>query len=145
MIGWILFSQVIISTLTILFTFLLFDKFLSPLWSSGIVLLVALSPHLIITNSYILTETLFCFLLVVFGCLFCLFAKNHRCGQVWLSAPRWEPPWSDQACNFFHSLWMEEGQALFRSHTDRFCIGFFALDRAQHGYARHSNRQTPND
>ena len=60
MIGWILFSQVIISTLTILFTFLLFDKFLSPLWSSGIVLLVALSPHLIITNSYILTETLFC-------------------------------------------------------------------------------------
>ena len=52
MINWILFSQVLISTLTILFTFLLFEKFLSPLWSLGIALLVALSPHLIVSNSW---------------------------------------------------------------------------------------------
>jgi len=81
MFSWILFSQAIISTLTILFTFLLFEKFLSPLWSSGIALLVALSPHLIVSNSYILTETLFCFLLVAFGFLFCLFAKKP---SLWL-------------------------------------------------------------
>ena len=59
MISWILFSQVIISTLTILFTFLLFKRCLPPPWSLGTALLVALSPHLIVSNSYILTETLF--------------------------------------------------------------------------------------
>ena len=81
MIGWILFSQVIISTLTILAAFLLFRGFLSSFWSLAAALLIALSPHLIITNSYILTETLFCFLLVVFGFLFCLFAKKP---SLWL-------------------------------------------------------------
>ena len=81
MINRILFSQVVISTLTILLTFLLFEKFLSPLWSLGIALLVALSPHLIVSNSYILTETLFCFLLVAFGFLFYLFAKKP---SLWL-------------------------------------------------------------
>jgi hypothetical protein len=77
MINLILFSQVIISTLTILFTFLLFEKILCPLWSLGIALLVALSPHLIVSNSYILTETLFCFLLVALGWLISLFGKRQ--------------------------------------------------------------------
>ena len=81
MIGWILFSQVIISTLTILVAFLFFKGFLSSFWSLASALLIALSPHLIVSNSYILTETLFCFLLVVFGFLFCLFAKKP---SVWL-------------------------------------------------------------
>lgn len=76
MINLILFSQVVISTLTIFVAFLLFEKVLSPLWSLGIAFLVALSPHLIVSNSYILSETLFCFLLLVFGFLFCLFAKK---------------------------------------------------------------------
>ena len=80
-ISCILFSQMTISTLTILVAFLLFEKFLSPLWSLGTALLVALSPHLIVSNSYILTETLFCFLLVAFGFLFCLFAKKP---SLWL-------------------------------------------------------------
>ncbi|MCJ7685672.1 MAG: glycosyltransferase family 39 protein, partial [Desulfobacteraceae bacterium] len=81
MINWILFSQVLISTLTILFTFLLFEKIFSPIWSLGIALLVAISPHLIVSNSYILTETFFCFLLVAFGFLFGLFAKKP---SLWL-------------------------------------------------------------
>ena len=75
-ISWILFSQMIISTLTIFVAFLLFEKFLSPLWSLGIALLVALSPHLIVSNSYILSETLFCFLLVVLGWVMSLFGKK---------------------------------------------------------------------
>ena len=82
MINWILLSQVLISTLTILFTFLLFEKVLSPLWSLGIALLAALSPHLIVSNSYILTETLFCFLLVVLGWLVGLFGKRQ---SLWLA------------------------------------------------------------
>lgn len=79
----ILFAQVVISTLTILLTFFLFEKFLSPLWSLGVALLVALSPHLIVTNSYILTETLFGFLLVVLGWLVSLFGKRP---SMWLGA-----------------------------------------------------------
>ena len=43
------------------------------------------------------------------------------------------------------SLWVEEGQALFRGDTDKFCLGVFALDRTKHGYAGHSNRQSPYD
>jgi hypothetical protein len=77
MISWILFSQVIINTLTILFTFLLFKRCLPPLWSLGTALLVALSPHLIVSNSYILTETLFCFLLVFLGWMVSLFGKKQ--------------------------------------------------------------------
>ena len=45
MIGWILFSQVIISTLTILVAFLFSRGFLSSFWSLAVALLVALSPH----------------------------------------------------------------------------------------------------
>lgn len=81
MIGWILFSQVIISTLTILAAFLFFRGFLSSFWSLAAALLTALSPHLIVMTSYLLTETLFCFLLVAFGFLFCLFAKTP---SLWL-------------------------------------------------------------
>jgi hypothetical protein len=76
MMNRILFSQVLLSTFTILLTFLLFQSFLPPLWALGPTLLVALSPHLIVSNSYILTETLFCFLLVVLGWLMSLFGKR---------------------------------------------------------------------
>jgi len=83
MMNRILFSQVMLSTFTILLTFLLFQSFLSPLWALGPTLLVALSPHLIVSNSYILTETLFCFLLLLLGYLFTLFAKRP---SVWFAA-----------------------------------------------------------
>jgi 4-amino-4-deoxy-L-arabinose transferase-like glycosyltransferase len=81
MFGFILFSQVVISTLTILFSFLLFEKILSSLWALGIALLVASSPHLIVSSGYILSETLFCFLLVVSGWLMSLFGRRP---SIWL-------------------------------------------------------------
>lgn len=77
MINLILLSQVMISTATIFIAFFLFKIFLSPLWSLGALLLVALSPHLIVSNSYVLTETLFCFLLVVLGWLISSFGKSQ--------------------------------------------------------------------
>ena len=81
MINRILFSQVVISTLTILVAFFLFKESLSSFWSLPVALLAALSPHLVIANSYMLTETLFCFLLVACGFLFCGFAKKP---SIWL-------------------------------------------------------------
>ena len=63
----IVLAQAILSTLTILMAFLFFRSFLSPFWGAAGTLLVALSPHLIVANSYVLTETLFCFFIVTLG------------------------------------------------------------------------------
>jgi GT2 family glycosyltransferase len=61
----VVFSQAILSSLTIILAFLLFKSFLPSTWAMGASLLVAISPHLIVANSYILTETLFGFTLTV--------------------------------------------------------------------------------
>lgn len=60
-----LLSQALLSTLTILFSYFLFLR-LGKGWALLASLLVACSPHLINMNVYLLTETLFCFLLVLF-------------------------------------------------------------------------------
>jgi len=61
----VIIAQVILSLLTILMTYLLCKSFLPHVWALAASLLVAVSPHLIVANSYILTETLFCFTLTV--------------------------------------------------------------------------------
>ena len=76
MIDKILIFQAIISSLTIILAFSLFRSFLSLFWAGGVSFFVALSPHLIAANSFVLTETLFCFLIVLFGWLISLFAKR---------------------------------------------------------------------
>jgi 4-amino-4-deoxy-L-arabinose transferase-like glycosyltransferase len=72
----VVFAQVILSTLSILLTYLLCKSFLPSSWALAAALLVALSPHLIVPNSFVVTETLFCFLLLVIGCALCLFASR---------------------------------------------------------------------
>jgi 4-amino-4-deoxy-L-arabinose transferase-like glycosyltransferase len=76
MIDRILTFQAVMSAFTIIIAFLFFRKFLPVPWSLAASLLVALSPHLIAANSYVLTETLFCFLIVVFGLLITLSWKK---------------------------------------------------------------------
>ena len=61
----VLFSQVIISTLTVAVAFFLFRMQMGTGWGFAAALMVALSPHLIVVNSYLLTETLFCFFLLL--------------------------------------------------------------------------------
>lgn len=61
----IVLTQAIISVLTILIVFLLSRIFLSVPFALGAAALTALSPHLVTMNIYILSETLFCFLLVM--------------------------------------------------------------------------------
>jgi 4-amino-4-deoxy-L-arabinose transferase-like glycosyltransferase len=61
----ILIFQLIISVLTLYLAFELFRKFLPAGMALAASFLTALSPHLIVANSYILTETLFCFILVL--------------------------------------------------------------------------------
>lgn len=65
MLGKIVLTQAVLSTLTILIAFFFFLKFLPRPASLVATLLTALSPHLIVGNSYILSESLFCFLLVL--------------------------------------------------------------------------------
>ncbi len=149
MFSWILFSQVFISTLTILFTFLLFEKCLSPPWSLAPALLVALSPHLIVSNSYILTETLFCFLLVLLGYLITLFAKKP---SVWFAAvigivigitslvrPSLQFFSLVLACLFYFSLRLEKGSANVGYVAGGLFSGVSALDRAKHLYSEYTH------
>lgn len=62
-------AQVILSTLTVLLSFLVFREFLGNTWSLAGTLLVGLSPHLVSMNIYLLTETLFTFVLILFAYL----------------------------------------------------------------------------
>lgn len=76
MINNIIFTQMIISILTLYFAYQFFKNFLLKFWGAIAAFLVAICPHLIIANIYILTETLFCFFIVILGCLFCKFIFN---------------------------------------------------------------------
>jgi hypothetical protein len=64
---FITLAQVVISTLTLGFAFFFFRMFLPVSWSLIASLFTALSPHLIVMNSYILSETIFCLAVVVFA------------------------------------------------------------------------------
>ena len=68
MINKVVLWQALLSTMTVLLSFLFLRSFLSAFWASAATLLIALSPHLIVANSYLLTETLFCLLLVLSFC-----------------------------------------------------------------------------
>lgn len=62
-----LWAQTMLSVLAIPLSFLLFQRFLPPFFSLTATLLVAISPHLVAVNIYLLTETLYCaFLLLLF-------------------------------------------------------------------------------
>ena len=60
------FVQVIVDTLTVLLAFGLFKLFFSYPVALFAMLLVAISPHLIAMNIYLLTETLFTFVLTLY-------------------------------------------------------------------------------
>ena len=79
----IAFCQMVVSVLTLVLAFFLFQRFLSPPATMLATILLALSPHLVIFNEYILTETLFCFLLVSTGLTAWSLAKRS---SVWLAA-----------------------------------------------------------
>lgn len=68
--------QMLVSTVTLVFAFFFFRCYLTPLAGGFAVMLVAISPHLIMFNSYILSETLFSFILVLMGFLTCRYI-NH--------------------------------------------------------------------
>ena len=67
MVDHILVTQAIISTLTILAALGFFRAFLTWPWALGAAFMVAISPHLVAVNTYLLTESLFTFFLVLFA------------------------------------------------------------------------------
>ena len=71
----VLIAQAFLGAATALLTFRVFLGLLGPRWSFAAGMLVALSPRLASTNTYLLTETLFTFLLIAsLG----LVARAHR-------------------------------------------------------------------
>jgi 4-amino-4-deoxy-L-arabinose transferase-like glycosyltransferase len=76
MVGVVVITQAIISALTILTAFVFFKSFLKGPWALGGAVLVAISPHLIAFNIYMLTESLFTFFLVLLGWSMSAVAQN---------------------------------------------------------------------
>jgi len=74
----ILVTQALISTLSVLVAFSLYLQFMPPLWALVGSVLTALSPHLITMNVYVLSETLFTFLLLLTLRLFVMYRKHER-------------------------------------------------------------------
>ena len=65
MIWKILFAQVLLGSLTVIIILSVFRQFMPEGWAITAALLTALSPHLIMINNYMLSETLFMFLLAL--------------------------------------------------------------------------------
>lgn len=70
-------GQVLLSSLTILLAYAAFSQF-GRLYGLGVATLTALSPHLINMNLFLLTETLFCFLLMAFVWITSRANRNSR-------------------------------------------------------------------
>lgn len=77
------YVQSLIGAATVCLAFLTARFFLPPFWSGTVALLVMLSPHLISMTNYVLTETIFTFLLQGALLLF-LYALNNK--RTWLFA-----------------------------------------------------------
>lgn len=76
MVAVVVVTQAIISALTILIALVFFKSFLKGPWALGGAVLVAISPHLITFNIYMLTESLFTFFLVLLGWSMSAVAQN---------------------------------------------------------------------
>jgi hypothetical protein len=63
----IVFAQSLLSCLTLIAGFCIFLRFLPLPWALSATMLLAMSPHLVVAPSYLLTETLFSLLLVLFA------------------------------------------------------------------------------
>lgn len=72
-----LLGQVFLSSLTILLAYASFAPF-GRFYGLGVAGLTALSPHLVNMNLFLLTETLFCFLLMAFVWILSLVKANSR-------------------------------------------------------------------
>jgi hypothetical protein len=68
--------QMLVSTLTLILALFFFRCYLTPLPAGLAAILVAISPHLVMFNSYILSETVFCFFLILMGFMTCRYI-NH--------------------------------------------------------------------
>ena len=81
MIKTITLAQVMLSSITVLFSFLLLKSFLPLAWTTAATFLISISPHLITANSYLLSETLFAFSLVLLAWFIGHFSMRRRAWQ----------------------------------------------------------------
>ena len=72
-------AQALLSTLTILLAYVAFAALLKPSLALLVALFTAISPHLITANVYLLSESLFCFLLLSFLWLLSRWRLHPHC------------------------------------------------------------------
>lgn len=77
----ITFAQAILSSITVVLCFFLFNSFLPLAWTTAATFLTGISPHLITANSYLLSETLFAFFLVLLAWFISHFSMRRRAWQ----------------------------------------------------------------
>lgn len=73
-----LWLQCLLGALTVIFSYFLARFFMPITWALLAAMLVMISPHMIILSAYVLTESLFSFLLVVALVLLCLAFKTEK-------------------------------------------------------------------
>jgi hypothetical protein len=85
----ITFAQATLGVLSVWLLFLISTRFLRPGWSHVAALLAAISPHLAVMSTYVLSETLFTFLL--FASTYCSIAalRRPRVGLFLLAGVLW--------------------------------------------------------
>lgn len=81
----VLRAQALLSTLCIALVFLLARRLLPVPFALGVAGLAAISPHLVNMNVYLLSETLFTFLLVLAIYLVVRFVQEGRAARLWLA------------------------------------------------------------
>jgi hypothetical protein len=84
MIDRILYAQTLVSVTALILCYFVYRSFLPWGLALGATLLLTFSPHLIVANSYVLTESLFCSLLVLLAWVMSRFVKEPSAGKALL-------------------------------------------------------------
>ncbi len=85
----VMFAQAILGTLVSAIGYLQARLFLPPLWALAIGILTAISPHLVAMDDYLLTESLFTFVLILSFYLLCVGWRFKKRSVLFFSGIGW--------------------------------------------------------
>ncbi|NLI34712.1 MAG: hypothetical protein GX422_18310 [Deltaproteobacteria bacterium] len=135
--GRIVISQALLSTLTLILSFFLYRSFLPVSLALGASLLTAISPHLIAANSYLLTEPPFLPVHYFDGLCsrwICPTTCRAPCPRGWFASGCGKPCKTKPAIlsasggsSFPDSSGVEEGASVFSCHDGRVSLVFCSL------------------
>jgi 4-amino-4-deoxy-L-arabinose transferase-like glycosyltransferase len=119
--------QMLLGSIVVVLTFLLGNMFLNFWWSLSAALLTIISPHLISYSIFLITETLFSFLLLSGIYFFCSYLNKNRKYLLWLSGLIFGLAYLTNQVLFFYPLLIILLLAFFKKITLRKSIPFFLI------------------